>query len=167
MSTTRDAAIRFSGMYGSAFRDGVKLGEVTQVTAEVQVNRITVPLVGQTREGHKAGREQRDGNLTIQKISADWELDFYEFIKNRNDPTVPAAQRRLKQFTLKIQYDDPDSLGGVEAWQLYGCSIWSLPLGFNIQDDSVERSFPFTWESEEPMQAFRLNKDLVPTPYTG
>jgi len=152
-----EALQRYGGMYGSAWRDGVMLAEVVEVTGAVEVNRIEVPLTGQTKQGYKPGRETREGTLRIQKIDTSWELDIKKFIgkslaarredRNRGVPSVRA-------FSIQIEFDDPDALG-IEKWQLDGCLIWRLPLGFSITDDIVDREFPLTWEDETPLYAFR------------
>jgi len=144
-------------MYGSAWRDGIQLAEVVEVTGAVDVNRIDVPLVGVTKTGYKPGREAREGTLRVQKIDTKWEMEIYQFL------SAGLAQRRrnrdagtgtLRPFSILLEYDDPDALG-IEKWQLDGCLLWRLPLGFSIGDDLVEREFPLTWEFERPIYAFK------------
>ena len=53
-----------------------------------------------------------------------------------------------------MKIDDPEALG-IERWQLDGCRIWRLPIGFNIGDELLEREYPLTWENERPLTAFR------------
>jgi hypothetical protein len=152
-----EGLFRFGGMWGEArTEDGLLLAEVTEVTATIEVNRIEVPLVGTTKQGYKPGRESREGTFRVQKIDAKWELQVYEYIN-----TTLADRRRyrgteqsvLSPFTLLIGYDDPEALGK-ESWQLNGCLLWRLPLGFNIGDDIRDLEFPFTFESEAPIEAF-------------
>jgi hypothetical protein len=150
---------RYGGMYGSAWRDGRMLAEVVTVDAPVEMNRVTMPLVGSTREGHKRGREGREGSLTIQKIDAYWEMQM------KRAMSASLQQRRRQRdlgqggtgltapFELHLVHDDPDALGK-EEWVLQGCQIWRLPLGINITDDVVQREFPLTWEDEYPLYAF-------------
>jgi hypothetical protein len=147
---------RIGGMHGAALRDGKVLSEMVEVTAAVEINRIEVPLVGSTRQGYKPGRETREGSMTMQHIDMRWELEIYSFLSQS------LAQRRaargtgaaaLRPFSLQLEFDDPDALG-YEAWQLDGCVIWRLPLGFSITDDLVNREFPITWENEHPVSSF-------------
>lgn len=165
-----DTALRrFGGMYGSAWRDNVQLAEAVTVTGTVTVNRVEVPLVGQTRTSYKPGRETREGTLTIQKIDSRWELEIYRFL------SASLAARRaarntgqgivLRQFDIKLELDDPDA--GYEAWQLEGVQIWNMPVGFSITDDIISREFPITWESERPLAAFVYNAQGVAVPYVG
>lgn len=153
-----EGLFRITGMWGEA-RDvaGNLLAEVTEVTATAEINRIEVPLVGTNRQGYKPGRVTREGTFRVQKIDTKWELAVYEFI------STTLADRRaargtnnsyLKPFSLLIGYDDPEALGR-EQWQLDGCLLWRLPLGFNIGDDIRDLEFPFSYESETPLNAFR------------
>lgn len=165
-SHVSEGLYRFSGMYGSAWRDGKQLAEVIDLTGEVQVAQIAVPLVGQTREGHKPGRETRSGTFTVQKIDAKWEMEIWSFLsqnlaqrrKNR-DKGIP----NLRPFQLQYEYDDPDALG-IEKWVLDGCLLWNLPLGFNIGNDVVNTQFTFTWEKETPLYAFTTKQSGNGTP---
>lgn len=148
---------RVGGMFGSAWRDGNQLTEVVEVTAAVEVNRIEVPLTGTTRQGYKPGRESREGSIRLQKVDTTWELEVFSFL------SMSLEQRRtlrgtpnavLKPFQLLLEWDDPDALG-YEKWQLDGCLLWRMPLGFGITDDVRELEFPFTWESEKPLASFK------------
>lgn len=156
-------------MYGSAWRDGVQLSEAVEVSGAVEVNRIEIPLVGQTKQGYKPGRESREGTLRIQKIDASWELEMYQFLsqsladRRANRGTADAT---LRTFDLKLEIDDPEAYG-YEAWQLENVQIWRMPLGFSITDDIIDREFPITWESETPLSAFTVNGQGVATKYPG
>lgn len=155
-----DALSRIGGMYGSAWRDGIMLAESIEVSGSVEVQRIDVPLVGQMRNGHKPGRESREGTLRVQKIDTKWELEIYQFLnqnlaqRRQNRGTAAAT---IREFTLKLALDDPDA-GGYEAWQLNGCKIWRMPLGFAITDDTIDREYPLTWESETPLSTFKWDQ---------
>lgn len=160
-SSFSEALRRMGGMYGSAWRDGAMLAEAVEVTGSIEINRIEVPLVGQTRQGYKPGRESREGSLRIQKIDTKWELEVFQFLnqslKDRRDARGTSAAT-LREFELTLKLDDPDAYG-YEAWQLNGCKIWRLPLGFSITDDIIDREYPLTWESETPLSTFVVGKD--------
>lgn len=168
MAGVTEALRRFGGMYGSAWRDNVQLSEAITVTGNVAINRIEVPLVGQTKTGYKPGRETREGTLTIQKIDARWELEIFRFL-NASLAARRAArgtpQATLRTFDIKLEIDDPEA--GYEAWQLENCQIWQMPLGFSITDDIITREFPLTWESERPLAAFTYNAQGVAVPYAA
>lgn len=156
MAGISEALRRMGGMYGSAWRGGKMLSEAVEVSGAVEVNRIEVPLVGQTKQGYKRGRETREGTLRIQKIDASWELEIYNFLSVGLEARRDArgtANAAMPTFDLKIDLDDPDAYG-YEAWQLENCQIWRMPLGFSITDDILEREFPLTWENERPLNAF-------------
>lgn len=160
VTSVSEALERMSGMYGSAWRDGVLLSEIVQVTGAAEVAQIDVPLAGTTKIGHKTGRESRAGTIQYQKVDSSWEMQVWQFMSqtleqrraNRGNPG-------LKVFQLLIEYDDPDALG-IEKWQLDGCQIYRLNLGFNIGDDLTQLEVPFTWESETPIYVF--NKGVGP-----
>lgn len=168
MAGITEALRRFGGMYGSAWRDNVQLSEAVTVAGNVAINRIEVPLVGQTKTGYKPGRETREGTLTIQKIDARWELEIFRFL-NASLAARRAArgtpQATLRTFDIKLELDDPEA--GYEAWQLENVQIWQMPIGFSITDDIISREFPITWESERPLSAFVYNSQGVPVPYAA
>jgi hypothetical protein len=163
MSSITDALIRYGGMYGQAERNGHLLAEVVTVAANAEIARVNVPLVGQTKQGYKPGRETREGTLTIQKIDTHWELELYQFMSaslaaRRAARGTQQAITLQRQFSIVIAIDDPDTWGR-ESWRLDGCLIWRLPLGFSITDDIVNREFPLTWEDEVPVDAFVVSTD--------
>jgi hypothetical protein len=167
MAGITEALRRMGGMYGAAYRDGVLLSEAVEVSGAVEVNRIEVPLVGQTKQGYKPGRESREGTLRIQKIDASWELELYEFLSQslatrRANRGTDAAT--LRTFDLKLEIDDPEAYG-YEAWQLENVQIWRMPLGFSITDDIIDREFPITWENERPLNAFVVDNGVATVKY--
>lgn len=161
-----EGLFRMSGMWGEA-RDntGNLLAEVTECSATAQVQQIDVPIVGTDRTARKPGRVTRDGTFQIQKIDAKWELQVHAFV------SATLAERKalrgtgdsiLKPFTLIVGYDDPEALGE-EKWQLNGCLLWNLPLGFSIGDDIRTIDFPFTYENEQPLKAFKRTGQTDPS----
>lgn len=151
---------RFGGMYGSAYKDGVELVDAVEVSGSTEIQRIDIPLVGRTRMGRKAGRESSEGTLRVQKIDTSWELFVHSFLsqslqQRRAARGTPNAT--LRSFDLKVQYDDPET-GGKEVWQLEGCQIWRMTLGFNITDEAVEREYPLTWEEARPIETFTIDR---------
>lgn len=151
---------RFAGRWGSAWdAQGNLLAEMVAVATPVEIGRIDVPLVGSPRAGHKLGAETREGTMRVQKFDSKWELFVYSLLsqsvqerRDARDGRGPALASA--EFSITYKFDDPDALG-VERWQLDGCRIWRLPLGFDINDDLVEREYPLTWEAERPLTAFR------------
>jgi hypothetical protein len=154
-------AWRFSGRWGSAWdSQGNMIAEMVAVAAPIEMGRIDVPLVGSMRAGHKQGPETREGTLRVQKVDTKWELFVYSLLSQSVDARRAARDGRGPalldpEFTIVLKWDDPEALG-VERWQLDGCRIWRLPLGFDINDDLVEREYPLTWELERPLTAFKV-----------
>ena len=150
---------RFTGMWGEAMDvAGNLLAEVTEVSANAEVNKMEVPLVGTNRQGYKPGRVTREGTFRVQKIDTKWELQVYSFISTslaKRRAARGTSKSYLKPFSMKIGYNDPEALG-YERWRLDGCILWRLPLGFNIGDDIKDLEFPFSYERETPIAAFHL-----------
>lgn len=164
--TSSQGLYRFSGIYGRAYRDSELLTDVVEVSGAVDLNRIDVVLPGQSRQGYKPGRQTREGTIRIQKIDTKWEWEVYQYMKlddterrRRRDRGEPS----IRPFSIVFEYDDPDALG-IESWQLDGCLIWRLPLGFASTDDLVDREFPLTWEDEQPIFAFSAVRAGTGTP---
>ena len=161
---TNPGLYRMGGMYGSAWRDGVQLAEAVEVTANVEVNRIEIPIVGQTRQGYKPGREAREGTMRVQKIDASWQLEVWNFLSMNlalRRSLRGTGEAALRPFQLQVEIDDPDALG-VEKWQLDGCLIWRMSIGFSITDDIMDTELPITWESEKPLTAFTRTGAIDP-----
>lgn len=153
-----EALYRIGGQYGYVITDdGHVRAEITEIQGTVEINRIEVPIVGSTRQGFKPGREMREGTFQVQKIDSFWEMQVYRYLsqnlQQRRDRRG-TAEGAMRPFKMVIHLDDPDALGE-EVWQLDGCLLWRLPLGFSIGDDLVGREFPFTWEQETPLSAFQ------------
>lgn len=159
---------RISGIYGSAYRNGKLLADLVELSTPAELGRITVPVVGTADELHKPGRITREGTLRIHKCDSSWELEIFELFSQSLD------DRRARRdagnpvdptFSIVYKLDDPDALG-VERWQLDGCRIWRLPLGFNSADEVTEREYPLTWANERPITAFKkgVNAQGQPAP---
>lgn len=167
-TSVSEALQRMSGMYGSCWRDGRLLSEVIQVTATAEIGQIQVPLAGTTNTGNKTGRTARTGTLQYQKVDTAWEMQVWQFLSQSLDQrraNRDAGQPGLQSFQILLELDDPDALG-IEKWQLDGCQIYRLNLGFNIGDDLTQHEVPLTWESETPIYAFTkgVGAGGVPTP---
>jgi hypothetical protein len=153
-----EALWRYGGMFGRVLDlNGNLIHEAVELQAEVQVDRITVPLAGTPRQSHKPGRETREGSLVVQKLDTAWEMSLWRWIDQRGGRGTSALQR---PFSLIIEHADPGALG-YEQWQIDGCLIWSMPIGMNIGDDIRQSQFPLTWERETPLHAFERTGQLT------
>jgi len=156
MSGIQSALSRYGGMYGAAYVNGTLLADVVEVSGNIEVAKIQVPLVGTTTQGYKAGRESREGNIKIQKVDSYWETNLLTWLQARaasistNAAGVTSVSRSTytsPSFDLVLRHDDPDAHSS-EVWNLFGCQIWRVPIGFSITDDVIDREFPLTWERE-------------------
>lgn len=161
---------RVSGLWGEA-RDagGRLLAEVTECSAAAEIQRIEVPIVGTNTQGYKLGRVSREGTFRVQKIDTKWELQVYNLVNAKIEDRRAmrgTSDSVVKPFTLYVGYDDPEALG-VEKWQLDGCLLWRLPLGFSIGDDIRDLEFPFTYEAERPMAYYTRDDNGAINTATG
>lgn len=153
-------------MYGAAYRDGYLLQEAIEVSGNVAVARVEVPMVGTTRVGYKSGRETREGTMRIQVIDSTWALQVFQFTGQNLSARIAARgtpQATLPSFDLLLAINDPEAYDK-ETWQLEGVQCWQMPVGFAITDDIVQREIPITWEGETPMHAFLLDRSFKATP---
>jgi hypothetical protein len=157
---------RISGIFGAAYRNGRLLADVVELSTPAELGRITVPVVGTADETHKMGRITREGTLRVHKCDTGWELELYmlfsqslEERRRRRDACDPYNP----EFSIVYKLDDPEALG-VERWQLDGCRLWRLPLGFNSGDEITEREYPVTWVTEKPITAFRKGTNAAGQP---
>lgn len=155
-----DALRRWGGMYGAAYRDGYLLQEAIEVSGNVAIARVEVPLVGTTRMGYKTGRETREGTMRIQAIDSTWALQVYQFTGQSLTQRLANRGQTLPSFDLLIAINDPTAYD-YEAWQLQGCQVWQMPIGFAITDDVVQREIPFTWEGELPAHTFVIDRNAT------
>lgn len=159
---------RLSGMYGYVIMDGFVRAEITNVAATITIAKIEMPLVGATRMGIKPGRETREGTFNVQKVDTHWEKYIYGYLSQSLSQRRAARGTQagmMRSFSMQVWLDDPDALG-FEVWQLNGCLIWDLPLGFNITDDVIDKSFSFGWETERPLESFEIVQGQT-NPVTG
>jgi hypothetical protein len=154
-----NALRRQGGMWGSAWRDGVMLTDVVEVSGTTSVGRIDIPLVGQTTVGHKPGRRSSEGSISFQKVDSEWEMQVYRAFTMDVD-TLRAARDAgdfsdLGSFDLLLKNDDPHAFGK-EVWQLQGCQIWQMDVGMNIGEDFISRQIPLTYELAVPIRTFAV-----------
>jgi hypothetical protein len=160
-----EALFRVAGMWGFAQDDqGRLLAEVIEVAATATSNRIEVPIVGSSSTQSKPGRVTREGTFRCQKIDDRWEEQVWAFISaslKKRRSLRGTGDSILKPFRLIVGYDDPEALD-YEKWQLDGCLLWTLPLGFSIGDDIRELEFQFTYENETPIHTYVRTGDIDP-----
>lgn len=154
-----EALWRFGGMHGRVLdQTGKLLHEAVQLTADVNIAKITVALAGTDRTGFKPGRQTREGTLTVQKLDTAWEMNIYRWMRltldeQRAQRAAGQGEGLMRPFTLLIVNDDPGALD-YEEWQIDGCLIWQMSIGMNIGEDLMQKQIPITWQQERPLHAF-------------
>lgn len=159
-------AYRMSGRFGEVFMGGRKLMEVTQIEATVEIGVVDVPVPGLNRSGTKDGPETRSGSMTVQHIDSYWQRVVKKILSSSLDERRAArdsGNRLPRVFTLQIWIDDPDALGA-EGWQIEGVRLNRLNLGFNLNDELINRELPFRFDDEREIRSFeRIGNQVDPT----
>lgn len=169
-----DGNIRISGRYGEVFivrraltfpggrrvpgpPVGTKLFEVESIEATAERTFVDVNLPGTGDVGSKNGPVNRNGSMTVQHITTEWQ----QYVKSTAFSGDLAERRRARDLgqrmdrTLVLQvWNDDDAALGAEGWQLEGVDIGRLAIGFS-QDDLLTRELPFRYRSEEVIRGFQ------------
>lgn len=178
-----DGNLRISGRYGELFLArrattmpgsgdaipgppvGVKLMEAESIEATTEGTFVDVNLPGSGDVGDKDGPVSRNGTLTVQHITSEWQA----FTKRTQFSGTLAARRRARDLgqrldtslVLQVWNDDPSALGA-EGWQLEGVRSRRLTIGF-AQDDLLTRELPFRYRDESEIRGYqRLGGTLDP-----
>jgi hypothetical protein len=178
-----DGNLRISGRYGELFivrrplvipgsderipgpPVGVKLMEAENIEATAEKTFVDVNLPGTGDVGSKDGPTNRNGTLTVQHITTEWQ----QFVKRTAFSGTLSERRRARDLgqrldrtlVLQIWNDDPSALGA-EGWQVEGVDFGRLTMGFS-QDDALTRELPFRFRDETEIRGFqRIGSQLDP-----
>lgn len=179
-----DGNLRISGRYGEVFivsrpltipdgsntpipgpPVGVKLMEVESIEATAEGTFIDINLPGTGETGDKDGPVTRNGTMTIQHLTTEWQ----QYVKRTGFAGTLQQRRRARDrrqrldssLVLQVWNDDPSALGA-EGWQLEGVRSRRLTIGFS-QDDALTRELPFRYRDETEIRGFqRLGSTLDP-----
>jgi hypothetical protein len=183
-----DGNLRISGRYGELFivrrplvipgsderipgpPVGVKLMEAENIEATAEKTFVDVNLPGTGDVGSKDGPTNRNGTLTVQHITTEWQ----QFVKRTAFSGTLSERRRARDLgqrldrtlVLQIWNDDPSALGA-EGWQVEGVDFGRLTMGFS-QDDALTRELPFRFRDETEIRGFqRIGSQLDPVRPAG
>lgn len=134
------------GRWGTVTIDGAECAEVTDVEAEVQVNRVDVMQAGNRWKGYLPGDIEGSGSMTVMKSNSWFEKYIYDWVSSG-----PASANR--DFSINLTIDDPhyEALGdepgdwsGAESVRLNGCEFWNMPVGYQ-RGSVIQRRYNFTF----------------------
>lgn len=180
-----DGSIRISGRFGELFvvqralttidgatipgpPVGIKLMEAESIewTTETAVEDVNLPGTGDV--GDKDGATTRNGTLTVQRVTPEWQA----YHKRTALSGTLADRRRARDrgqrldrsLVLQVWEDDPSALGAV-GWQLVGVRFYRLSGGFSPDVVRTEEH-PFRFRDEQEIRGFQRLGGAV-DPVTG
>lgn len=145
-----DAGRNIYGRWGRVFRNGNWLANVTEISANVEIDRMEVRRSGTRWVDYKEGEITGSGSLTMDYVNSDFTVEQINYING----VVSTQGYRLPVSEISMNLEDAnipgivyDSYGnaieGHESIILKGVKFWDLPLGFG--SEMVGREFSFTF----------------------
>lgn len=115
--------------------------------ANVEKNKVDVPVLGKTNVGSKSTGWKGTGTLTLHYITSMFRQLMVNYIKTGRD----------FYFDLQIINEDPTSKAGKQTVILKNCNIDSITLSrFDAtSDDPLEEEIPFTFDDADLLESFR------------
>lgn len=133
MSEKVDTNRVLAGAYAILRVDNIEIGEVTNLTADIEITREDVQWgLG---VGSKVVAVKGSGTITVDKVYTRF-INVFEELKQGKD----------KRFDLYIKKQDPDAVDGqIETISIPKCWLNTFPLGFGEKTtkQTAEYSFGF------------------------
>lgn len=126
------------GTWGSLWIDGDEIGEVTEVHAKVESQKIDIKMAKHMTLGHKNAGWNGTGSFKVNKVSSYFITKFAPGIKEGKQVT----------FTLISKVADPDAFGA-ERIALYNCVVDDVNLINWAVGEVGEEEFNFTFTDYE------------------
>ncbi|MCC5422521.1 phage tail tube protein [Clostridium botulinum] len=125
-----DASRTIHGSKGKILIDGVWQTNLTETTAEVELDKKELNLVGDDWTRYKQGSKKGTGSMSGYKVSS------------------AMIQRGFKRFEVISSLEDPEAYGH-ERIRLMNCMADKLNLINLKANELVEEETPFTFEGYE------------------
>ncbi|MHB9901468.1 phage portal protein [Clostridium botulinum] len=125
-----DASRTIHGSEGKILIDGVWQTNLTETTAEVELDKKELNLVGDDWTRYKQGSKKGTGSMSGYKVSS------------------AMIQRGFKRFEVISSLEDPEAYGH-ERIRLMNCMADKLNLINLKANELVEEETPFTFEGYE------------------
>ncbi|OSB09029.1 phage tail tube protein [Clostridium botulinum] len=125
-----DASRTIHGSKGKILIDGIWQTNLTETTAEVELDKKELNLVGDDWTRYKQGSKKGTGSMSGYKVSS------------------AMIQRGFKRFEVISSLEDPEAYGH-ERIRLMNCMADKLNLINLKANELVEEETPFTFEGYE------------------
>lgn len=131
------------------------LNNITEVSANYNVDRMEVRRAGDRIVRYKAGEITGEGSITMDKVNSNFEQFMIAYANRRT-----ADGFEMPMFQIHLSIEDPSqpnididlatdmAKNGHEEIILKGVNFWSLPLGWSITD-MLTRDLDFTFQGIE------------------
>ena len=150
MSTYLNSNDVINGGEGVAY---AKIGENNEelfyaksIQATAEKSKYDVTPIGRRVTGHKSGRINITGTMTLYYLSPLFRRMLYEYKESGRD----------SYFNMVVENNDPASAAGKQTILLIGVNLDSVILGQldGTAEDALEEEVPFTAEDWTPLNSF-------------
>lgn len=125
-----DASRTIHGSKGKIILDGEWQTNLTEATAEVEMDKKELNLLGDDWTRYKEGNKKGTGSITGYKV------------------TSSMIQRGFERFEIIVALEDPEAYGH-ERIRLKNCMADKIQLANLKANELVEEETPFTFEGYE------------------
>lgn len=125
-----DASRTIHGSKGKIILDGEWQTNLTEATAEVEMDKKELNLLGDDWTRYKEGNKKGTGSITGYKV------------------TSSMIQRGFERFEIIVALEDPEAYGH-ERVRLKNCMADKIQLANLKANELVEEETPFTFEGYE------------------
>lgn len=125
-----DASRTIHGSKGKILKDGVWQTNLTECTAEVELDKKELNLLGDDWTRYKRGNKKGTGSMSGYKVSSEM------------------IQTGFKRFEIITALEDPEAWG-YESIRLKNCMADKIQLINLKANELVEEETPFTFEDFE------------------
>lgn len=119
---------------------------VKNIEANIEKNKIEVPILGRTGTQHKAGGWKGSGSMTIYYATSLFREMMLEYIKTGKDT----------YFDVLIENDDPTSDIGKQTTILKGVNLDSIIIAkLDVDSETLDEDLNFTFNDVDMPNKFR------------
>lgn len=130
MSESLDSSRVCSGTYGRVFKDGKEYPQVSECSADVEIDMKEITTVGSEWVGYKSGTKKGSGTLKGWKVTSEM------------------IQQGFNKFELLTELNDPEAYG-CERIRFKNCRFTKLNLVNFKPGEVIEEEMPFVYTGFE------------------
>ncbi|WP_046233724.1 phage tail tube protein [Paenibacillus algorifonticola] len=114
--------------------------------ANIEKNKIDVPILGKTNTGKRAAGWTGSGSMTIYYVTSLFRQMMIDYVKTGKD----------NWFDLVVENEDPSSDAGKQSILLKDCNMDSIVIAkFDAtSDDMLDEEIPFTFSDVDMLDQF-------------